>query len=276
MEHHVVVPSVQATVLAHYETAARIIAANFPLVPVVPVYYPQGLDGDAVYGGSVHPGQPFPDDIPTVQVVFRNGVRRYVATDADALLWLVHRGAVDFESWTPSLNDPNRVGYARIVLSPRGGATSEHVALAMLALRTALQQHGIEAIPVLDGFIGAALFIPFNDEPGYEDVRRWLHGVVNAAVAQHATLLTADQYDQQKERVHANVGSNAVGRFSSLPYALTGSPHLGMVTPIRWNELGEIPNGLYTATNSAVRIAENVFAVLAHELHGQRFGNGPH
>ncbi|MDB5070694.1 MAG: polymerase LigD, polymerase domain protein [Candidatus Eremiobacteraeota bacterium] len=276
VEHFVVAPSVQATVLAHYERVADLIAANFPLAPVVPVYYPDGLDAGAHYGGCVHDDHPLPATVPTVQVAFPNHPRRYVAATADSLLWLVHRGAIDVGSWTPSPHDPDRLGHARIILSPRGGATHEHVAFAMLALRTVLLHYGVEAIPVLDGFAGAALFIPFNDAPAYDAVRAWLHVVVNAAVAHSPNLITADPHDQKSQRVHANVGSNAPGRFSSLPYALIGSTHLGMVTPIHWNELGTVDNGHFTATNSNERLTEgDVFYRLARELHAQRFGDGP-
>jgi DNA primase len=276
VQHSVVAPSVQATVLAHYERVADLIAANFPLAPVIPVYYPDGLDAAPHYGGCVHDDQPLPATVPTVQVAFPNHPRRYVAATADSLLWLVHRGAIDICSWTPNSHDPDRLGYARIILSPRGGATHEHVAFAMLALRTMLLQYGVEAIPVLAGSAGAALFIPFNDAPAYDAVRTWLHEVVNAAVAHSSTLITADSHDHKSKRVHANVGSNAPGRNSSLPYALIGSTHLGMVTPIHWNELGTVENGHFTATNSGERLTEgDIFYRLARELHAQRFGDGP-
>jgi len=275
-ESHVVVPSVQGTVLAHYERAVDLIAANFPLAPIVAVYYPDGLDAAAHYGGAVHDAHPLPDTIRTVACGSPDHSRRYVACDANALLWLVHRGAIDFASWTPSPSDPNGVGYARVILSPRGGATQEHLALAMLAVRTALSQRGVHTVPVLDGFAGAALFIPFNDAPTYDHVRVWLHEVANDAVSHNANLLTADSREQHEERVHVNVGSNAVGRFSSLPYALIGSTHLGMVTPIDWNELGVVHNGYYTATNSAERLRQgDTFHRLAHELQDQRFSDGP-
>jgi hypothetical protein len=59
----------------------------------------------------------------------------------------VHRGAVGLELWTPSPRDPESVGYARICLRPRGGASQERLALAMLGLRTIFLNRGIEAIP---------------------------------------------------------------------------------------------------------------------------------
>jgi DNA primase len=145
----------------------------------------------------------------------------------------------------------------------------------MLALRIALTGRGLSAIPVLEAD-GAALFIPFADAPAYDDVRAWLHDLADAAVARHAVLLTADPHDHKNKRVHVNVGSNAVGRFSSLPYALLGGPELHMATPIAWEELerGAIRHGQITAANSADRFAQgDVFHRGAAELASQRFAD---
>jgi DNA primase len=245
-------PQTRAAVLAHYEHAADVIALNFPHAPVVAVGYPQGFGKDPSYTATWH--KPLPKTIPYVDVGPADALKRYAAIDRNALLWLVHRGAVGFESWTPSPRDPESVGHARVLLSPRNGATQEQLAYAMLALRMQLFERGAEAIAVLDGRHGAALFVPFADLPTYEAVRLWLHAVANAAVAQCPTLLTAETHPTAA-RIHIAVSSNAVGRCSSLPYTLAGTPELGMVTPIDWSELGAIHNGTITAANGAKRLA---------------------
>jgi DNA primase len=144
----------------------------------------------------------------------------------------------------------------------------------MLGLRTVLLAHGVEAVPVLNGVDGATLFIPFSDVPSYDAVRAWLHEIASAAVARDATLYTTDVHDHTLPRVHIDVSSNAVGHFSSLPYALIGTPELVMVTPIHWNELGVVHNGQFHAANSADRLARgNVFAEAAAPLAHQRFSD---
>ena len=245
-------PPAQHAVLAHYERAAELIALDFPLAPVVAVNYPKGFGEEPSYTSAWH--RPLPKSIPFVDVGPPDDRKRYVAADRDALLWLVHRGAVGFDSWTPSPQDPERVGYARVLLSPRGGATQDQLPYAMLALQTALFSRGAETIAVLDGRHGAALFTPFADRPAYEALRHWLHGVADAAVAQSPTLLTTETHPTAP-RIHVAVSSNAVGRCSSLPYTLAGTPQLGMVTPISWTELGTVHNGTVTAANSAQRLA---------------------
>jgi DNA primase len=275
-QQHVLSGSVRAAVFTHYERAMAFMVANFPLVPVTPVAYPKGLDQDARYEAPVH--SPPPPYVTTVKLSEAHEHRRYPALDENAIRWYIEdRDAVDFCSWTPSVRNPERVGFGRVILSPRGGATHEEVGQAMLAVRGVLSDSGIEAIPVLDGFAGGALFIPFNDEPDYAKVRAWLHEVAETAVSRNENLLTTDPHDQQTQRVHVNVGSNAVGRYSSLPYALIASPNLGMVTPIEWGELNTVANGFYTAANSAERLARgDIFGTATSMLIDQSFGDGPH
>jgi DNA primase len=269
------VPSYRAAVVTHYERAAPLMIANFPLSPVTPVAYPQGLDHDPRYDAPVHYAPP--PHLTTIKLSEAHKHHRYPALDEHAVRWFItERDAVDFCSWTPSASDPERVGYARIILGPRGGATREHVVEAMDAVHRVLGDSGIDAIPLLDGFAGAALFIPFDDTPEYEPVRAWLHGVAETAVERNGELLSTDAHDHQTQRVHVNVGSNAVGRYSSLPYALVASPHLGMVTPVDWGELNSVVNAHYTAANSAERLAlGDVFGDIASDLEDQRFGDGP-
>jgi len=274
-QQHVLGGAVHAAVWAHYERAMAFVVANFPLVPVTPIAYPKGLDQDAHYDGPVR--YPVPPYVTTVKLGEAHQHRHYPALDENAIRWYVQdRDAVDFCSWTPSVRNPERLGFARVILSPRGGATHEEVAQAMRAVRRVLGDSEIEAIPVLDGFAGGALFIPFDDAPEYDKVRAWLHEVAETAVDRNEDLLTTDPHDQRSRRVHVNVGSNAVGRYSSLPYALIGSPHLGMVTPIEWHELDTLANGYYTATNSAERLARgDIFGEAASLLVDQAFGDGP-
>jgi DNA primase len=272
MTQHGLASSIKTTLLAHYERAGGLIAANFLHAPMRLVYYPQGLDHDRAYRGPIHPDEHVPTTIPTVEANGASGRERFYAVDANALLYHVHRGAVDFCSWTPAANDPNRVGFARIIIVPRGAATADHVTAGMLAVRDVLARHDVQAIPVLDGGEGAALFIPFADAPDYVSVRAWLHRIADEAVSHDASLLTTDHHDQRSQHVHVNVSSNAVGLGSSLPYAIVGSPTLGMVTPVEWTEVGVLQNGRYTAANSAERLGSDLFRRLTSDLKTQRFG----
>ncbi|MEA2718585.1 MAG: bifunctional non-ous end joining protein LigD [Candidatus Eremiobacteraeota bacterium] len=267
--HTLYTPKVRAAVLAHYQRAADLIAANFPLAPVEAIEYYPGPGGRAEYTASLH--HPVPDSIPTVEVGEFEHTKRYIAIAPNSLLWLVHHNAIGFASWTPSPRDPESVGFGRIILSALHGATVDDLEWAMLLIQSALRDRRLECIPVLGAGITAALFIPFSDAPTYDSVRSWLHDVADTAAASHP-LLTTTVDPPAKRAVHVCVATNAVGRISALPYTLEGNTALEMMTPIDWDELGKVRNGAVTAYNSAKRLAKgDVFGWLAKELAGQPF-----
>jgi len=264
----------EALILAHYELAAPLLAKNFSLAPLVVTYYPHGLDEDATFSGPWH--EPLPHTIPGVDAVSSSGTHRYPACAVNTVLWLAHRYAVGFKSWTPAPKDTAAVGVAHLVLKPVADGTQRQLREAILVLRDALAGADLKAIPLLDGIHGAALFIPFADAPAYDAVRAWLHALVNGAIAQHPQLLVHEKprhFVHVAPRIECTVVSNAVGLGSLLPYSLNGTSRLPMVTPIDWNELDHINNGDVRAENSYERLAqEDVYQRQADALRGQIFG----
>jgi DNA primase len=256
-------------VVEHYLREAPLMARDFLGVPVVGAWHDHGLGEPATFSGG-WPG--LPSAVVRVRVTTPSGAHWYPGLDENAIAWLVDAGAVGVLSWTPSPRDCERVGYARVLLRQCGSAGEQELKYAMLTMRTVLQERGLQAVPVLDGHEGAALFVPFADAPAYEDVRAWLHRICNGAAEKHAALLTcAHAVEERGDRVHLAVETNAVGRFSALPYSLAGNPGLHMVTPIEWDELGSVSNGTYTARTSGERLERDVFAATVTAIGEQRF-----
>jgi DNA primase len=263
-----------ALVVEHYQRAAPLLAKNFPHVPLVSSYHLEGLGKPAVFKETWKPDK-VPHTMSTVDVLTSAGEHHlYLALTENAVLWLAHRGAVGMLSWTPSPRDPACVEYARILLRRSNAATEADLKAALEALRALLRESRLEAIPVLDGHDGAALFVPFGDIPLYDAAREWLHTFCKRAVAQHPELLTeVADHAERGNRVHLAVTTNAVGHFSSLPYSLAGNPQLGMVTPVEWDELAKIDNGTFTAKNSEERLRGDVFGEMAAAIGMQRFSS---
>jgi len=259
-------------ILGHYERVAPLIATNFPHVPLIAMYYPRGLEEDATYSGAWH--EPLPHTIPSAVVVTPSGNHVYPACAENTILWMAHRYAVGFISWTPSPTDAHAIACAHIGVKPVAGATQQQLKEAMHLLHADLLAVGLDAIPLLNGNRGAALFVPFADTPSYEDARTWLHGLVDAAIARHPTLLIHERRPHEQHtvlRIECTVVANAVGRGSLLPYSLSGETQLPMVTPIEWHELDTINNGDVTAANAAARLAAgDVYAKQAQRLANQR------
>ena len=260
---------------AHYERVLPYLLPIFAGTPLVTAFYPHGLDEKAHFIGELHKTL-VPKKIPTQLVRSATGTHAYVTLGAEAIAWLVReKHAVGFATWAPIRADARRMAYARISLHPANLATQTQLAQAMLAVRAALQTHRLDAIPLFDGSSSAVLWIPFADAPEYPPVLAWSALVIGEVVREHPELTTIAPEEDAGDRIRLVIGSNRVGRFSSLPYAIGGTPDLTMITPSRWDELPNIPNGTVTAQNSARRFEEtgDLFGEASARLSAQRFAD---
>ena len=243
--------------LAHYERVLPYLLPLFEGTPLVTAFYPHGMDQKAHFMGELH--KPLvPLKIPTGLVHSATGTHAYVTFGAEAIRWLVReKHAVGFAGWAPTRADARRMAYARISLHPANLATQTQLAQAVLATREALRTRKLDAIAMIDGTSSASLWVPFADAPEYPSVLAWLVRLIADIAREHPELTTLAPEEDAGDRIRLVVGSNRVGRYSSLPYGVCGAPGLGMITPLRWDEVGTAHNGDVTAENSAERFRAN-------------------
>jgi DNA primase len=255
--------------LAHYARVAPLIAAAFGPIPLVLGMYPDGPGTHAVYRFAL--SDP-PATIPTVAVprLGKDGSRvmlPYLAATSHGMAWAVHRyRALSFGSWAPCVADPEAARFARVTVAPGTEGGFAAVAVACLALRAGFEAQGLQAVLVLDGVGGAALWFPLDDAPLYAAVRETFGPIVRAVAAAHPRVLTAvPRHADAPELVHASTATNAVDRFSALPYSLRGDAEATMATPVRWETLGR--GGVcLTASAFAEAFARDGDDVFAREI----------
>lgn len=242
-------------VLQHYHLAAPLIEASFAETPIVFVNYPGGVDKDGVY------------HVTNVQL------------SANKLLWLIHAEyAIEFYTWAPTLLDVDRLRFGRILLEAPPGVAFERVKLAALAMRALLFDVArLEAVPVLDGGTGIALWVPFADAPKAPELRTWLHALCKRAVALHPKLVSTGFNTHHDDRVHLHVSSNAAYHYSAVPYSLRAQG-LTVCTPVRWTELGSFAGAnafRYDGFAAQLAAAGEVFATEVKLIAGQTFASAP-
>ena len=251
----------QAPLEAHYATAAPILERLFGGTPLVWVTWPFGAEKSPIYHGELSPKVPL--RVPHVDVTTSSGLHRYAALTAEQVEHLAGHGAVEFHGWSPTVGDPSRAAFARLLIEAHDAALPpELVKEAALALRALLFSEGLECVPVFDGGTGIALWIPFADGPSYPDVRLWLHRLCAKAVAAHPDLVTLEPNSHGGTCAHLHIGSNAPGRHSALPYSARGTDGYPIAMPVPWPMLGAFENG-------SVRAGE-LDAWL--QRHGEAFG----
>lgn len=234
--------------------------------------YPGGFESPAQWHLSLpHP----PHAVATVRATTASGTRTYVALHDKTLEWAAHAlGAVEFYSWSPRADDPQRLAFARILLEPaQNDVAKQRLHDAANAVRAELNALNLDAITLLDGGDGIALWIPFDDAPDYDAVRSWLHVFASKLALAHSDLLTTEPNTRGAGLVHLHVAKNSPGAFSIIPYSARGGARLPVSLPIFWNELGSIENGATTIDTLSERIADvgDVFAIERDRIGRQGF-----
>ncbi len=242
-------------VLAHYQLVGPLIEASLAKTPIVFANFPKGLADQSRY------------HVTTVPL------------SVDKLLWLVHREyAIEFFTWAPALLNMAALRFGRILLLPALGVEFAQVKLAALAMRATLFGVAkLEAVPLLDGGTGIALWIPFADAPQADALRPWLHKLCSRAVALHPDLVSTAFNTHHDGRVHLHVESNASGHYSSVPYGLR-APALTVCAPVRWSELALYASAdAFQCDTIAARVTDagDVFAAEVKPIAGQKFASAP-
>ncbi len=237
--------------LAHYHLVAPLIESSLAGSPIVFRNYPAGVQRDGVFHVTS------------------------VALTANKLLWLVHaKYALEFYTWAPLPDDEERLRFARVLLEAPPGVSFERVKLAALSIRALLfDATRLQAVALLDGGAGVALWIPLADAPHPKAVRLWLHAIANRAAELHPDLVSTEYNTHADGRVHVHVSSNAAGHYSAVPYSLRAQ-NMTVCTPIHWEELG----GFATATAltsealaARLRDSGDVFALEVARIADQTF-----
>lgn len=238
-------------VLAHYQLVGPLIDDSLHGTPIVFRHYPKGLDKDGAFHVTC------------------------VSLSVDKLLWLIHAEyAIEFYTWAPTLLNVEALRFGRILLEAPPGVHFEQVKLAALAMRALLFDSAkLQAVPILDGGTGMALWIPFADTPLAHPLRDWLHELCKHAVALHPDLVSTAHNTNHDGRVHLHVESNAAYRYSAVPYSLRAEG-MTVCVPIHWDELGAITGAnafRYDAMPERLKTLGDVFAAERELLAAQTF-----
>jgi bifunctional non-homologous end joining protein LigD len=264
-------PPDAALLQQHYAIAAPFMERLFGPIPFVWATAPRGLPGPRGYHGPL--SNATRPKGTTVDVVTPSGTHRYPQLSADRILHLVPHGAIEFHSWSPTPQDPTHAAFARLIVSTTG-ATRIPLPAALLALRSVVNADGLDAVLVFDGERGAALWVPFADAPAYDDVRASLHQLCLTAAQQHPDLLTTVPNTTPSPQAHLHISSNAVGRFSILPYSTRARPGLPLAVPVVWNDVTGYANGAVCAgaLGDWLAVHGETFSAQLATIPPQRFG----
>lgn len=174
-----------------------------------------------------------------MEVPTEHGVRRYPALSAQRIEGLVRHGAIEFYSWSPTADNPTRVRFGRLLLETRSGSEWTALEKGLSGVEDILG--GIRSLRVYDGGSGAAIWIPFCDAPEYLEARSWLHAQCLKVEERYPEVATLEPNSHGGPPVHLHVQTNAVGRFSVLPYSVRAEQGYPVAMPAERRAPAEEP-----------------------------------
>ncbi len=244
-------PAVAPRVVAHYSRCAELLEAGFGGSPIVLADFPRGFHAPPRFRVT---------DIPL---------------SSARIEWLAQREyAVEFHTWAPLPEEPERLRFGRILLEPpRGERDFSRMKEGALAVRRLLRALGYDAIPLVDGVGGIALWLPFAQAPLATKVRARLQRICARAAVQNPSVLCSGALPSES-RIRLDASTNAPGRYSALPYTLRGTPALPVCSPVTWAELERLDGDIVCTAQSWPEWYEehgDLFASAARALAKQHF-----
>jgi bifunctional non-homologous end joining protein LigD len=223
---------------------ARISPALLPTIadrPLVMKRYPNGVKGPAFYQ------QKAPDKVPKgvrVETVSDEGLttaRRIVGGDLATLLYLVQLGAISIDPWHSRVQSITTADYAIIDLDPGPRAQFGRVVEVALAVKEALDEFGLHAVPKTSGASGMHIVLPLSKRVPNEGARTLAEIVATRVAEEHPRIATVERSVKARPRgaIYVDYLQNIRGKTVAGVYSVRAQPTPTVSTPLTWDEVDD-------------------------------------
>jgi len=221
---------------------ARVSPALLPAIadrPLVMKRYPNGVKGQAFYQ------QKAPDKVPPgvrVETVSDEGLttaKRIVGGDLATLLYLVQLGAISIDPWHSRVQSITTADYAIIDLDPGPRAQFKRVVEVALAVKEALDEFGLHAVPKTSGATGMHIVLPLGKRVPNEGARTLAEIVATRVAEEHPRIATVQRSVKERPRgaIYVDYLQNIRGKTVAGVYSVRAQPTPTVSTPLTWDEV---------------------------------------
>jgi bifunctional non-homologous end joining protein LigD len=242
-------------VVRYYERIAPRLLPHVAGRPLSIRRYPQGLEGAGFFQKNVPPH--YPKDIerfavPRSQAASRKhsgkqtDVTMYpLLSREEQLAYLANQGAIELHVPTLRARDGWKPDRLVIDLDPPPGAV-DLVRKAAAWTRTALEEWGLESVPVATGSKGYHIVAALQPELPVDELALAAHQFATLLVARHPDELTiAYRVAERGGRVFVDWLRLGLGSVVA-PYSLRATPRATVATPLEWDELSTTAPDAFT------------------------------
>lgn len=248
----------KAEVVDYYSSIADVLLPHLRDRPLTLVRYPEGVQPN---GGGGFFAKNAPGGTPSWvrrsrQATSDDNLDQVLADSQATLVWLANLSALELHiplwkartSGSPggrATVQRERSPLDRMVidLDPGRGAGIPECATLALAIRGALRNDGLEAVPKTTGGAGIHLMVPIAPAP-VDDVVEYVHGLARALATAAPDLATAKLGEKERVgKVLLDWRQNVYRATTVAPYSLRGRDEPTVSTPLTWDEVSEAAAG---------------------------------
>ncbi|HEY3258848.1 MAG TPA: non-homologous end-joining DNA ligase [Pseudonocardiaceae bacterium] len=238
----------KAEVIDYYTAAAPVMLPHLADRALTLIRYPEGVAAGGFFAKNAPSGTPSWVR-RSRQATSEDDIDHVVVDSTATLVWLANLSAIELHIplWkVRSDHDAGRADYDRMVidLDPGQGAGIAECATLALALRGALADDGLHAVPKTTGKAGMHLLVPIAPTR-YDRVVDYIKRLAEALASAAPELATAKIGEANRSgRVLLDWRQNAYRMTTVAPYSLRAGQEPGVSTPVTWDEVAAASAGM--------------------------------
>jgi bifunctional non-homologous end joining protein LigD len=252
----------------YYARVASTILPHLRGRPLTRVRFPDGTESQRFY--EKRAPSHTPDWVRTAPIEMGSaGVLDFVVCDDRAtLIWLAQLAALELHPSLSVADDPGIPTVVAFDLDPGEPASIVECARVGLRLRELFAGIGLETFPKTSGSKGLQVYLPLNDETGYERTKPFARAVAQALARSEPDLVVSRQQKKLREgKVLVDWSQNDRAKTTVAAYSLRCRVRPWISTPLTWEEVESLAED---ADPEAVRFeADDVLERI--ERHGDLF-----
>ncbi len=207
--------------------------------PVTLIRMPDGVTGERFYQKNAP--RHTPAWIKTSAVKKKSGgkTQYIVVQDPATLAWCANYGAVEFHPFLHRVDHPERPTHAAFDLDPGEGADLLTCIKVGFILRDMFTRLGLQSFPKVTGSKGLQVYVPLNQDAGYEAVNLFARTLAELVEREHPDLVVSNMSKRlRRGKVLIDWSQNHARKTTVCVYSLRGKRDRPYVSvPVTWDEL---------------------------------------
>ncbi len=224
--------------------------------PLVLKRFVNGAEGDAFYQKRAPADRP--SWLRTVTLSFPSGrtAEEVVVDDAAGLAWVVNLGCIELHPHPVRSGDLDHPNELRVDLDPGPGVEWANVRTVALAVKTLLEEMGLQGWPKTSGSRGMHVNVRILQQWTFQEVRRAAVALSRAVERRLPSLASSKWWKEERHGVFLDYNQNAKDRTTCSAYSVRPLPDARVSAPLGWDEVPDCDPADFTIFTMPKRFQE--------------------